>query len=120
MFYGTYNVKVKDNTVNIPFEFENKKCVIYCMKDVENIIFLQVWKIEDIKKAKDFSKDFEILCSYEQVIDEKKFVLPKEFSDYLGEEKNVRISGVVDYIDIIKESDFKELSDEEIDKLLDF
>lgn len=120
MFYGTYDVLVKDNSVNIPFELGSKKCKIYCMRDVENIVFLQVWKIEDIEKAKDFSKDFEILCSYEQVIDEKKFVLPKEFSDYLGEEKNVRISGVVDYIDIIKESDFKELSDEEIDKLLDF
>ena len=120
MFYGTYNVLVKDNSVNIPFELGNEKCKIYCMCDVENIVFLQVWKISDSVKTLEYEKDFEILCSYEQVIDEKNFVLPKEFLDYLGEEKNVRISGVIDYIDIIKESDFKELSDEEIDKLLDF
>ena len=120
MFYGTYDVLVKDNSVNIPFELENEKCKIYCMRDVENIVFLQVWKASDSDKILEYEKDFEILCSYEQVINEKNFVFPKEFSDYLGEEKNVCISGVVDYIDIIKKSDFKELSDEEIDELLDF
>ena len=118
MFFDVFDEKVTDNAIKIPFSLDGQECRVYCMKDVENIVFVQIWKKSDIKKAEENEKDFEVLSFFDTVINEKKFILPEEFLKYIGEEIEVRISGVVDYIDILKKSDFKDMDN--IDELLDF
>ena len=114
-FYGTYNAAVKNKKIHLSFAFGNEPYEVMCIEDAGIWVNISPYGMDVEGKA-----CFKIIESKSMIIT-NEFELPKAFYEFINGDKEVRVIGVGNRVEIYKKEYADELMENMTcdDKLID-